>query len=1691
MQFFPEASQPLLPHNQLVLIDTSLEGYRDLAASVSGASVILLDGQQDGISQISQALAHQQQVEAVHLITHGSAGRLHLGNNTLSLDNLADYASTLQSWRSFLSDDADILLYGCNVTSNATGLDFAQQLADLTGADIAASDDLTGSAARGGDWVLETRTGKIAADLAISQTVQQRYGGVLAGFDYNNFSNFAGIITNGSASQSGTRLRLTPNVNTQAGSAFYDTAFTIDGSTSFSTEFQFQLTGSDGTAGADGFAFVIHNDSRGTGAIGGTGGAVGYSGISNSIAVEFDTYDNGSGDPNNNHISVLRNGNVTSALVNAITPIDLNSGSSINAWVDYNGSTNQLDIYLATGTSKPTTATLSTTVDLANTVGNQAYFGFTAGTGGLRNIQDIRRWEFDTDGTPVTNGGQPGTGTGLRGEYFDNINFTNSRLVRTDSTVNFNWGNGSPDSSIANDTFSVRWSGQVEAQFNEIYNFYSTTDDGVRLRVNDQLIIDDFVDRPSTTSTGSITLQAGQRYDIEMEYYENGGGANARLEWSSSTTSRQVIPTTQLYPDGGTTPPPPPPTGSGDGLLSEYYNNIDFTNPVLTRVDPTVDFNWGSGSPDSRIGNNTFSVVWTGQVEALYNDIYTFFTTTDDGVRLFVNGQQVIDQFQDQAPTTVNGNPIALQAGQKYDIRLEYYENGGGAVAQLGWESASQTRQIIPTSQLFSNSGSGILAIANSTISVNEAAGSVTVTVNRIGNSSGVASVNYATTPGTASAGIDFTSGSGTLTFAAGETSKTIDITIVDDNLIEPTETFSLSLSNATGATLGSAVSSTISIINDDTPPTGNGDGLTGTYYDNINFSNLVLTRIDPTVDFDWGTGSPAAGIGNNSFSVVWTGEVLPLYNETYTFFTTSDDGVKLFVNGQLVIDQFQDQAPTTVNGSPIALQAGQKYDIRLEYYENSGGAVARLGWESATQTRGIIPTSQLFSTGGGTGLPGVFEVDVTGVTVSENAGIATVIVNRVNGSSGIATVDYVTNENTATRDVDFTYLSDTLTFADGETSKTVDIPILEDTIVEPTESFGFAILGATGAALGTKRTVSINILDNDATNSSFNFSQSAYELNESGGSAAITVTRSGDISGAATVQYATSDGTATAGSDYTAATGTLSFAAGETSQTFSLAVTNDTDGERNETVNLILSNPSPGSTLGTQASAIFNILDNDPGSFIRETIVSGLTTPTALEWTPDGQYMFIAEQNGLVKVANTATNTLQTNPFIDLRSQVNGVRDRGLLGMTLDPDFGGARPYIYLLFTYDPPEAADPTRPGYNPTFGGQDKPGNRPARLMRVEAEFVGGQWRAKAGSEIILLGQNSNFANTRGFDANSTLVANANIPASGFVRDTNGNNTAESVQDYLAGDSESHSIGAVQFGADGALYVTIGDGTSYNFADPRTVRVQDIDNLSGKMLRIDPDTGNGFTDNPFYNVSTGSPFDAQFNNDVTSNRSKVWNLGLRNPFRFTFNPTNNQPVIGDVGWFSWEEINTGSGKNFGWPAYEGGLNGLGQPTNFQTPNYQNLPGVTPFYPGGSQAITATAPVFAFSHQPGGGDAIIMGQFYTGNTFPVFYDNALFYSNASRGTVSTVFFDQTGQATGTQLFADNLFGITEMNVGPDGNLYYVNLGVPIGGATGTGSIGRWRPTTNNGANAPALAALGQNQTQFVPGLFSQTIQR
>jgi len=149
--------------------------------------------------------------------------------------------------------------------------------------------------------------------------------------------------------------------------------------------------------------------------------------------------------------------------------------------------------------------------------------------------------------------------------------------------------------------------------------------------------------------------------------------------------------------------------GNGTGLTGDYYAFADSaTNynglPALTRLDPIIDFNWGADAPDPSLPTDYWHVRWHGQIQPLYSDLYTFTTITDDGSRLWVNGQLLINRWQNGAATSASGS-VQLEAGKKYDLVMEYYENTSTASARLAWSSLHQVSETVPTSQLYATPG--------------------------------------------------------------------------------------------------------------------------------------------------------------------------------------------------------------------------------------------------------------------------------------------------------------------------------------------------------------------------------------------------------------------------------------------------------------------------------------------------------------------------------------------------------------------------------------------------------------------------------------------------------------------------------------------------------------------------------------------------------------------------------------------------------------------------------------------------------------------------------------------------------------------------------------------------------------------------------------------------------------------------
>ncbi len=428
------------------------------------------------------------------------------------------------------------------------------------------------------------------------------------------------------------------------------------------------------------------------------------------------------------------------------------------------------------------------------------------------------------------------------------------------------------------------------------------------------------------------------------------------------------------------------------------------------------------------------------------------------------------------------------------------------------------------------------------------------------------------------------------------------------------------------------------------------------------------------------------------------------------------------------------------------------------------------------------------------------------------------------------------------------------------------------------------------------------------------------------------------------------------------------------------------------------------------------------PPGFAADVVVGGLNMPTAITWAPDGR-MYIAQKGGVVRVFQNGA--LVPGSFIDLSAEVNDYWDRGLLGLALHPDFP-ATPYVYLLYTYDPPGAA-------------KDGNGERVSRLIRVSAN-PDNLNTALPNSAVVVLGKNSTLENIGDEALQNGL--NENETAGPASCDDNG----KPIPDCLASDGHTHSIGTVAFGNDGMLFVSNGEGSETSLVDPRALRAQNLDSLGGKILRIDPITGNGLSDNPFYD------------GDPTSNRSKVWAYGLRNPYRVAIHPVTSEPFIGDVGWNSWEEANTGRGKNFGWPCYEGN-----DARSNRQPAYQADPlteaDCATLYDQGLNVVEA--PLYAFFHVNDQA-AMIMGDFYRGTTYPAEYKGALFFADYNADLIKYLTFDAAGKAAvhdfGTDVSPDG--APVQITSGPDTDLYFVVLNEGQNGEVRRIRYGEIQPT-------------------------------
>ena len=263
----------------------------------------------------------------------------------------------------------------------------------------------------------------------------------------------------------------------------------------------------------------------------------------------------------------------------------------------------------------------------------------------------------------ASSAGQTVTGS-WKGEYFSNRDLSGKPdLVRDDPVIDFDWRRSAPAPGVPDDDFSVRWTGKV-ALDTATYRFKAYVDDGVRLWIDGQLLIDEWVNGSARELTGLIRLPKGQ-HTARMEYYDQNADARARLSWEKVSDP--------LFAD----------------WKGEYFANIDLEGgPALVRNDKSIDFAWRSGGPGSGIPSDDFAARWTRSV-SFDSGTYAFSLRADDGVRVWVDEKLIIDEWHPSSGTTTYTAERSLSGA--VPVRIEYYEEGGKAEIELSWKQMAPT----------------------------------------------------------------------------------------------------------------------------------------------------------------------------------------------------------------------------------------------------------------------------------------------------------------------------------------------------------------------------------------------------------------------------------------------------------------------------------------------------------------------------------------------------------------------------------------------------------------------------------------------------------------------------------------------------------------------------------------------------------------------------------------------------------------------------------------------------------------------------------------------------------------------------------------------------------------------------------------------------------------------------------------
>ena len=806
-----------------------------------------------------------------------------------------------------------------------------------------------------------------------------------------------------------------------------------------------------------------------------------------------------------------------------------------------------------------------------------------------------------------------------------------------------------------NETFSVTLSSPTNATINDLLGQFTIVDDDTEPTVS---LGDATTSNENAATTNLVaTLSTASEKTITVDYAASDGTATAGSDYTASTGTITFAP------------------------------NVTAQNvPVGVLADSTDE------------EDETVTVTLSNPSEVSLNDAIGILTIADDDAEPNISISDMTTPNETGVGRLVT---VSLSAASGKTITVDYATADGSATATNDYVSSTGTLTFNPgdtsktisvtivqdvideldetfsiglsnptnsaisaatgTVMITDDEGTPTLSIADVTTS-DETAANLTATITLSGDSSQTVTVAWTTFDGTATAGNDYTTAGGTVTFNPGETSKTVDVTILADTVDEENETFGVALSTPTNATISaSAGSATMTITDDDAAPTVSLGDLTAA--ETTGAKNLVATlsvASERTITVDFATSDftataasdYTAGTGTITFTPGATTQNVPVSvladvidEQDETVRVTLSNPVNVTLNdseGILTITD-DDTEPTisiadstipnengVVRTTTVTLSAASEKTITVDYATADGTATAANDYISATGTLSFAPNETSKTVGVTIVQDSLDEVDETfdiglsnptNATIADATGIMTITDDEGTPSLSVAhvttsdetatnlvatvtlsgvssqtvTVNHATANGTATAGSDYTSTSGTLTFNAGDTSKTVNIPILADTIDEENETFTFTLSSALNATISTSSGVgTMTITDDDAAPT---ISVNDITAAENSGTTNLVATLSVASERIVTVDYATSDDTASAGSDYTAGSGTITFAPGVTTQNVPIAIIADTTDEPNETVNVTLSNPV-NVTLN-DPNGVLTITDDDSGTSI------------------------------------------------------------------------------------------------------------------------------------------------------------------------------------------------------------------------------------------------------------------------------------------------------------------------------------------------------------------------------------------------------------------------------------------------------------------------------------------------------------